>query len=933
MAVSEAKVLAGAGQEGQVGVAAFGAGVGGVDQVAGRGDLHRHVGEHELHALEVADRLAELLALLGVRDGGVERSLGDADRLRADHRAGVVEGLEGRAEAGALLADEPVGRDPAVVEVDLAGRRALDAELALLGADAEPGVVLVHDERRDALGALARVGAGHHGEVRVHRRPGDPHLGAVEDVGVAVAHGPGPHRRGVGAGFALGQRVGEHGLAGGDLRQVAALELLAAGQDEPHRAELVDGDDERTRGADPGDLLHDDRVRDPVGAGAAVLLRDVDGQQIGPPELLVHVPRILGRLVDLGRPRGDLVLGELTHGLAQELVLLGERVQGVGGVAGAHADKRRPAEPVGHEQILIPMSGSSSSSRVGDRPWPIASDAMTTRPRSTVIGTGYLGATHAVCMASLGFEVLGLDVLPDKVEALQSGVVPFFEPGLQELLVEQLGSGRLRFTTSFEEVGVFGDVHFVCVGTPQKKGEYAADLSYVDRAFSALLPHARPGTLLVGKSTVPAGTAERLSAQVAAARGDDVGLAWNPEFLREGFAVEDTLRPDRLVFGVSTGAAGVQAEQQLRAAFAPVIDRPDGGTTPVVVTDLSTAQLVKVAANAFLATKISFINAMAEVCEATGGDVTMLSKALSFDSRIGGRFLNAGLGFGGGCLPKDIRAFMARAGELGVDQALSFLKEVDAINLRRRARMVDLAREELDGSFGGMRVAVLGAAFKPDSDDIRDSPALDVASTMQRQGAAVCVYDPAAMDNARVKYPELGYRDSVTDAAKGADLVLLLTEWAEFKALDPAELAGVVSERRILDGRNALDPALWRRAVNDLRGWSELALQHIQRMRRERRIGAASRVPVRGNRAQLRALYRRMVRLSVRRGVQHQASHTPYEWSRRLRNEVPTVAEETQAFTDAYVAAEYGPAPPSKDEIHQARRWWRRIERVLLRRR
>ncbi len=435
---------------------------------------------------------------------------------------------------------------------------------------------------------------------------------------------------------------------------------------------------------------------------------------------------------------------------------------------------------------------------------------MSERPRLTVIGTGYLGATHAVCMAELGFEVLGLDVLPEKVEALASGTVPFYEPGLPELLQKNLDTGRLRFTTSFEEAGAFGDVHFVCVGTPQKKGEYAADMAYVDAAFTALLPHVKPGSLLVGKSTVPAGTAERLAEQIAASR-PDVELAWNPEFLREGFAVEDTLTPDRLVFGVRSD----RAEEQLRAAFAPVLAIP----TPVVVTDFATAQLVKVAANAFLATKISFINAMAEVCEATGGDVTMLSKALSYDTRIGGRFLHAGLGFGGGCLPKDIRAFMARAGELGVDQALSFLKEVDAINLRRRARMIDLAREEIGGSFGGMRVAVLGAAFKPNSDDIRDSPALDVAATIQKQGAAVCVYDPAAMDNARIKHPELGYRDSAVEACRGADIVLHLTEWAEFVQMDPAVLSEVVAERRIVDGRNALDPDTWRGA-----GWTYRAL-------------------------------------------------------------------------------------------------------------
>ena len=437
---------------------------------------------------------------------------------------------------------------------------------------------------------------------------------------------------------------------------------------------------------------------------------------------------------------------------------------------------------------------------------------MNERPRLTVIGTGYLGATHAVCMAELGYDVLGLDVVADKVAQLQSGQVPFFEPGLPELLRKNLDTGRLRFTTSFEEVGAFGDVHFLCVGTPQKKGEYAADMAYVDAAFRSLVPHLRDGALVVGKSTVPAGTAERLAAELErTATASDVELAWNPEFLREGFAVEDTLTPDRLVFGVRS----VRAEQLLRAAFAPVLDLP----TPVVVTDFATAELVKVSANAFLATKISFINAMAEVCEVTGGDVTMLSKALSYDTRIGGRFLHAGLGFGGGCLPKDIRAFMARAGELGVDQALSFLKEVDAINLRRRARMVDLAREELGGSFAGSRVAVLGAAFKPNSDDIRDSPALDVAAAVQQAGATVTVFDPAAMVNARRVHPELGYGSSAVEAATGADVVLHLTEWQEFRSMDPSVLSEVVRSKRIVDGRNALDPSQWRRA-----GWTYRAL-------------------------------------------------------------------------------------------------------------
>ena len=433
--------------------------------------------------------------------------------------------------------------------------------------------------------------------------------------------------------------------------------------------------------------------------------------------------------------------------------------------------------------------------------------------RLTVIGTGYLGATHAVCMADFGFEVLGMDVDTSKIERLSAGEVPFFEPGLDELLRKNLATGRLGFTTSTEEVAEFGDMHFLCLGTPQKHGENAADLSYLDASLDTLLPLLTRPCTVVGKSTVPVGTAELIAERIAAEApaGADVELVWNPEFLREGFAVKDTMKPDRLVFGTMSA----RGEQALREVYAPIIELG----TPVVVTDLATAQLVKVAANAFLATKISFINAMAEVCETTGADVTKLSEALAHDSRIGGRFLHAGLGFGGGCLPKDIRAFMARAGELGVDQALSFLTEVDAINMRRRARMVELARELLGDSIVNRRVGVLGAAFKPDSDDIRDSPALDVASRLKRMGATVCVYDPAAMDNARARYPDLQYCASALDAVRDADVVLHLTEWREFRDMDPAELTPVVAQRNIVDGRNALDPDRWRAA-----GWTYRAL-------------------------------------------------------------------------------------------------------------
>ncbi|WP_329132567.1 UDP-glucose/GDP-mannose dehydrogenase family protein [Streptomyces sp. NBC_01476] len=436
----------------------------------------------------------------------------------------------------------------------------------------------------------------------------------------------------------------------------------------------------------------------------------------------------------------------------------------------------------------------------------------------TVIGTGYLGATHAAAMAELGFEVLGLDIDPRKIEMLARGKVPMYEPGLEELLAQHVAgmdgsSGRLRFTTSWEEVADFGDVHFVCVNTPQKHNEYACDMSYVESAFSLLAPHLRRPALVVGKSTVPVGSAERLAQtlRTLAPAGADAELAWNPEFLREGFAVQDTLHPDRIVVGVTSE----RAETVLREVYAG----PIGEGTPFVVADFPTAELVKTAANAFLATKISFINAMAEVSEAAGGDVVKLAEAIGHDDRIGHKFLRAGIGFGGGCLPKDIRAFMARAGELGADQALTFLREVDSINMRRRTHMVELAREAVGGGFLGRRIAVLGATFKPDSDDVRDSPALNVAGQIHLQGGQVTVYDPKGMENAKRLFPTLGYAPTALEAVRGAEVVLHLTEWREFRELDPAALAEVAGRRHILDGRNALDPVLWRKA-----GWTYRAM-------------------------------------------------------------------------------------------------------------
>ncbi|MHA7219789.1 UDP-glucose dehydrogenase family protein [Arthrobacter sp. MDT1-48-3] len=432
----------------------------------------------------------------------------------------------------------------------------------------------------------------------------------------------------------------------------------------------------------------------------------------------------------------------------------------------------------------------------------------------TVIGTGYLGATHAACMAELGFEVLGVDVDKVKIDSLSRGELPIHEPGLPELLRKHTQSGRLRFTTSFEEAGAFGDVHFIAVGTPQRAGEHAADMAYVDASVSAIARAATKDSLIVGKSTVPVGSARRLKALAAEEASEDVTVdfAWNPEFLREGFAVEDTLRPDRLVIGSDSG----EAEARLREVYADALSRG----TPFISTDFETAELVKVAANAFLATKISFINAFSEVTETVGGNIRTLADAIGLDTRIGRRFLNAGIGFGGGCLPKDIRALQARVSELGLDSTMRFLNEVDEVNLRRRDRAVYVA-ETLLGDVEGKRVAVLGVAFKPDSDDVRDSPALDVAARLFNSGADVSVFDPAANANAAKRYPRLNYVDSLAAAVADADLVMLLTEWSEFVSMDREQLSAAVSHKRIVDGRNVLDHDAWTSA-----GWDIVSLGH-----------------------------------------------------------------------------------------------------------
>ena len=427
----------------------------------------------------------------------------------------------------------------------------------------------------------------------------------------------------------------------------------------------------------------------------------------------------------------------------------------------------------------------------------------------SVVGTGYLGLTHAACMASIGHQVIAFDVDAEKIDVISKGQVPFHEPGLPALLQQAIASGRLTFTTSWQVVADQADVHFLCVGTPQSAYSEAADLSQVHGAVQSLAPLLSRPSLVVGKSTVPVGTAQWVADTLAAESpaGADTHLVWNPEFLREGFAVADTLHPDRIVLGVSHEVD----VDTLKDVYAT----PLGEGTPLIVSDYPTAELVKVAANAFLATKISFINAFADLCDVTGANVTTLADAIGYDTRIGRRFLNAGIGFGGGCLPKDIRALQARAGELGVAEQFDFLRAADDINLSRRTKVVELAKAALGGSLDGAKVAVLGAAFKPDSDDIRDSPALSIAGALHENGAKVTVHDPEALNGVRARYPHLGTADTVTDALAEADIVLHLTEWKEYRELDPQALKALVKNPIILDGRNVLDLDTWKKA-----GWS-----------------------------------------------------------------------------------------------------------------
>jgi UDPglucose 6-dehydrogenase len=428
----------------------------------------------------------------------------------------------------------------------------------------------------------------------------------------------------------------------------------------------------------------------------------------------------------------------------------------------------------------------------------------------TVIGLGYLGATHAVAMAELGHEVIGIEPDSKKLESLAAGILPFHEPGLDAALPKAISSGKLTFQSEHNENSASADLHFICVGTPQTKGSDAADTTYVVAAAKELAKWIKPTAVVAGKSTVPVGTAATLKTAMTEIAGFDVHLAWNPEFLREGTALEDSLRPDRIVVGTWSK----HSVDVLREVYAPILQTG----TPFLELDVPTAELVKVAANAFLATKISFINAMAEVAEVSGADAVALARAIGYDERIGNKFLRTGIGFGGGCLPKDIRGFVARAEELGVGSAVDFLKDVDAVNLRRRDKVVELAKAEL-GSLSGKAVTMLGISFKTDSDDLRDSPALEISQRLTAQGAKVTVHDPVSLTPLATRSPELYREEDLLKAATGANLVILGTEWKQYREIDPIEFGKVVATKTIIDGRNVLDVPKWQAA-----GWRVIAL-------------------------------------------------------------------------------------------------------------
>src|SRR6266516_25957 len=419
--------------------------------------------------------------------------------------------------------------------------------------------------------------------------------------------------------------------------------------------------------------------------------------------------------------------------------------------------------------------------------------------RVTVIGAGHVGLVTAVCMAKIGHDVVADDDDQAKIELMRGGKAWFHEPELEPLMAEALAAGRLRFTSDKGEAVRHGEVIFISVGTPPRP-DGSPNLRYVEAVACEVARNLPVGEfrLICEKSTVPVQTGERVAQVIAreARPGVDYEVASNPEFLREGSAVEDTLRPDRIVVGTDSE----RGTEVLRALYAPITDQPG---TEFLATDRNTAELIKHASNAFLATKISFINAVARVCERSGADVEVVARGMGLDPRIGPSFLRAGPGYGGSCFPKDVAAFAHRSRELGVD--FTMLNEVARINIEARRSVVEKVRELL-WHLDGKRIGVLGLTFKPETDDLRESPAVDVVRTLLDDGASVVVYDPVASDaETRQLLPGLERAAKAIDVADGAHALVLLTEWAEFADLEPVVLAERMAYPIVVDARNALD--------------------------------------------------------------------------------------------------------------------------------
>jgi UDPglucose 6-dehydrogenase len=428
--------------------------------------------------------------------------------------------------------------------------------------------------------------------------------------------------------------------------------------------------------------------------------------------------------------------------------------------------------------------------------------------RIAMVGAGYVGLVSGACFAEFGVDVCIVDTDAAKVAALREGRIPIYEPGLDKLVVDNARDGRLRFTTELAEAVRGAEAVFLAVGTPSRRGDGHADLSYVFAAAEQVAQAAEAPLVLVTKSTVPVGTGARIKALVSQARpGLEIAVASNPEFLREGSAISDFMRPDRVVIGTEAGAVGERALSVLKRLYRPLYLFE----TPIVATAIETAELIKYAANAFLATKITFINEIADLCEKVGADVHDVARGIGLDGRIGRKFLHPGPGYGGSCFPKDTLALARTAQDYGAPVRL--VETTIAVNEARKAQMAERIIAACGGSLAGKTIAVLGLAFKPETDDMRDSPALVVVPKLVEAGATVRAFDPAAMANAQPLLPQaVHYTGGVAEAAEGADALVLLTEWNEFRALAPARLKAMMRGELLLDLRNVYDPEAMRAA-------------------------------------------------------------------------------------------------------------------------